>query len=64
MVECKSVVGQKVQVGKGFILAMFKNEAFKKLDSLMKCHVQYAVTIKSVVVLFSESKVHSEECPI
>lgn len=30
MVECKSVVSQKMQVGKEFILAMFKNEAFFK----------------------------------
>lgn len=31
MVECKSVVGQKVQIGKGFILVMFENEAFFKI---------------------------------
>lgn len=30
----------------------------------MKCHVWYAVTIKGVVILFSESRMHSEECPI
>lgn len=41
MLECKSVVGQKMQVDKGFILEMFKNEAFSKIGQFneMPCLV-------------------------
>lgn len=41
LVECESVVGQKVQIGKGFILAVFENEAFFKIGQFneMPCSV-------------------------
>lgn len=41
MVECKSVVSQRMQVGRVFILAMFKNETFFKIGQFneMPCLV-------------------------